>query len=794
MKFSEAGLRRWVNPPVTTEALAHQLTMAGLEVDAIEAVAPPFSGIVVGRVVEVAPHPDADKLRVCQVDVAQAALLTIVCGAPNVHAGMVAPVALIGAELPGGLKIKRSKLRGVVSEGMLCSASELGLSEERSGLMALPVDLPLGVDLRQALELDDHTIELGLTPNRGDCLSLAGIAREVGVIYPLAVTPPAFDPVAVTLAETPAVTVTAPHGCPRYLGRIVRGLNRQAATPLWMVEQLRRSGLRSLGPLVDVTNWVMLELGQPMHAFALNRLHLPLQVRMAAAGESLTLLNGTPLTLQPDTLVIADQQRAVALAGIMGGADSAVAEETTDILLESAFFAPEIVAGRARRYGLHTDSSHRFERGVDPTLQRHALERATALLLSICGGTAGAVQEVVSEPHLPPAITLTLRQARLEQILGLAPEPSRVVAILERLGLTVTATEGGYRAEVPPFRFDLTAEVDLIEEIGRVIGYDQLPSRPLTAATTLPPLPEQQLYRHHFADRLVERGYSEAITYSFIAPDLQQLLEPQIAPLTLKNPISADMAAMRTTLWGGLLMALQHNLNRQQDRVRLFESGLCFTPQADGTLLQEERLAAVLYGPNWPEQWGATTRKGDFFDLKGDLEALLALTGEPDAFRFTATASHSALHPGQAATIEFKGQSIGQLGMLHPALSQKLDLPKAIYLFELKLAPLNQRRLPRFSELSRFPAVHRDLAFVVADRVHAADLLTAARQIVPAWVTELALFDLYAGENLGQGRKSLAIRLTLQAESKTLTDDEVDTVIDAMVQHLQQLFSAQIRD
>ncbi|QEP44975.1 phenylalanine--tRNA ligase subunit beta [Ectothiorhodospiraceae bacterium BW-2] len=794
MKFSAQWLRRWVDPALSIEELAHQLTMAGLEVDAIEAVAPPFSHVVVAEVKAVEPHPDADKLRVCQVDVGGDSLLTIVCGAPNVAVGMKVPAALIGAVLPGEIKIKKSKLRGVVSMGMLCSASELGLSDERGGLMPLAAELAVGQEVRQALELEDMTLELGLTPNRGDCLSLLGIAREVGVLNDIALTPPPLTPVEVELDERFAVDIRAPAACPVYACRIVRGLDRTVSTPLWMVERLRRSGMRSLGPLVDVTNYVMLELGQPMHAFNLAALQGSIVVRLADEGETLSLLNETTVELHHDTLVIADSERALALAGIMGGSESAVEAQTGDILLESAFFTPEIIAGRARRYGLHTDSSHRFERGVDPTLQRRALERATALLLDICGGQAGPIEQVILEEHLPKSPEVVLRLSRLEAILGVSLPAAQVETILRRLELQPRLEGESLRVRVPPFRFDITQEIDLIEEVGRIIGYDRLPTATLPLPKELPVLSELRLEKERFCDLLVDRGYFEAVSYSFVAPQLEQLLNGGQRVMTLQNPISAEMSVMRTSLWSGLLGALQYNLNRQQERVRLFETGLRFLHHSDGELQQQQMLAGVVTGSVVPEQWGESSRRVDFFDLKGDVEQLLALTGRREAFLFSPQ-PHPALHPGQSAAIlSRQGEGVGYLGMLHPAVSQTLGLPKQIYLFELQLQPLLQGELPRFSELSRFPAVKRDLAFIVADDVLATELLEAVNQVAVAEVSGVTLFDLYQGENVGEGRKSLAIRLTLQAESKTLTDDEVEAVVERIVAHLRRVLGATIRD
>ena len=792
MKFSEQWLREWVDPQVSTAELAEQLTMAGLEVDAVEPVAPAFEGVVVGEVVDVQPHPDADKLRVCKVAVGEAEPLDIVCGAPNVYAGMRAPTALVGGELPGGLKIKKAKLRGVPSHGMLCSANELGLAENAEGLMDLPADAPVGTTLRDYLGLDDTTIELGLTPNRGDCLSIRGVAREAAVLNGLEPGGPALPPVAAVHDETFPVQVEAADDCPRYVGRVVKGIDNRAATPLWMQERLRRCGLRSLGPVVDVTNYVLLELGQPMHAFDRGRLQDGIVVRRAGQGERLTLLDGQELELDGDSLVIADGAGAQALAGVMGGQATACTEATTDIFLESAFFAPMAVAGRARAFGLHTDSSHRFERGVDPDLQRQAVERATALLLEVAGGEPGPVIEVCDEARLPQRPTITLRAERLARVLGMAVPEEEVTTILGRLGLAVTAGEGGWQATPPAFRFDLAIEADLIEEVGRVHGYQRLPSTLPEVRVEPPAMPEARVGTARLRQALVGRGYQEAISYTFVDPDLQGRLDPEVEGLRLANPIASDMAVMRTTLWPGLVQAVQHNLNRQQERVRLFETGLVFEPGPDG-LSQRGALGGVLCGPAVPEQWGETARAVDFFDAKGDLEAVLAAGGEREAFAFAA-ARHPALHPGQAARIERDGQAVGWLGRLHPGLARELDVPEATFLFQVYLEPTVAGRLPRFDELSRFPANRRDLALVVGREVPAARVLASARQAAPAIVREVGLFDVYAGKGIEPGRKSLAIRLTLQENYRTLTDSEIDEAVATVVASLGRELGATLRN
>jgi phenylalanyl-tRNA synthetase beta chain len=792
MKFSEQWLREWVNPALSSDELCHQLTMAGLEVDAAEPVAASFSGVLVGEVVKVEPHPDADKLRVTQVNVGAEELLTIVCGAANVREGMKAPTAVVGAVLPGDFKIKKAKLRGVPSFGMLCSTSELGLSESASGLMELPQDAPVGQDIRDYLQLDDLSIELGLTPNRSDCLGIMGIAREVGANNRMPVQGPNIASVAAELSDGLAITLHAAEACPRYLGRILRGIDQQAATPLWMQERLRRSGLRSLGPVVDVTNYVLLELGQPMHAFDLSTIQGGIQVRYAQAGEGLTLLNEQQVELDDQTLVIADDSKPLAMAGIMGGKDSAVSDSSRDLFLECAFFAPAALAGCARRYGLHTDSSHRFERGVDPQLPTLAMERATALLLDIVGGQAGPVIEVSESSQLPQAKAVPLRRERIVRVLGHPIEDARVEGILSDLGMDVVVDNEGWQVSPPSFRFDIAIEVDLIEELARIVGYSQLPSRRPQGVMQMQPRPEGRLRRQQLAQLLVDRGYQEAISYSFVDPKMQALLDPEVEPIALANPISADLAVMRTTLWAGLMPIVQHNLNRQQQRIRLFEQGLSFRRDGD-RIDQRAQLAGIVCGPRQAEQWGEPEQAVDFYDVKSDIEAVLALTRRTDELRFVAQA-HPALHPGQAATIYLGEQAIGSLGLIHPELERKLDLRGRTFVFELELDAILGRNVAKFAEISRYPAIRRDLAIVVDAATEFSKVFDCIRSAAPETLKDLKLFDVYQGEHIDSGRKSIALGLTLQAQSRTLTDDEVDAVISSIVSTLKNQLGATIRE
>jgi phenylalanyl-tRNA synthetase beta chain len=792
MRFSEVWLREWVNPDVDTQTLADQLTMAGLEVDSLEPVAGPFSGVVVGRVVSLAPHPNADKLRVCQVDPGSGETLQIVCGASNVAADMRVPVALVGAVLTGGLEIKRAKLRGVESSGMICSAAELGLEEKSAGILPLPDDAPLGQDLRTYLQLDDWAIEVDLTPDRGDCLGMAGIAREVGVINRSPVSIPAVEPVVPTVQDRFEVRLEAPEACPRYACRILRGIDPSARTPLWMRERLRRGGIRAISPVVDVTNYVMLELGQPLHGFDLNLLNGRIEVRMAAPGERLTLLDGQELSLQEDTLVIADAQGPVAMAGIMGGEHSGVVQDTRDILLESAFFWPLAISGRPRSYGLSTDSGYRFERGVDPQLQVRALERATRLLLDIVGGEPGPVIERVALEHLPERPAIRLRRDRIRRVLGLALDDALVEDILRRLEMHLESTPEGWSVTAPSCRFDMAIEVDLIEEIGRIYGYSAIPMSHAVVNTAMRPQPEARFDLDRARDLLAARGYQEVVTYSFVSPDIQALVDSSVQPVTLTNPLSAELSVMRTSLWPGLLACAQYNLARQQERVRIFESGLRFVPGPDG-LRQEPVLAALVVGQVLPEQWGSAARSVDFFDVKGDLDALLDLAGQAGQVNL-AVAERAALHPGQSARLERAGESLGWLGMLHPQLQRTLDLPPDLFLFELRLDAVRDGTLPVYKPLSRFPSIRRDLALVVDRDLTFRRLRDCIRNAAPEILQDISLFDVYTGTKIDSGRKSLALGLILQDSSHTLTDEEVDAAMEGILRRLKAETGAVLRD
>ncbi|WP_281545321.1 phenylalanine--tRNA ligase subunit beta [Grimontia sp. SpTr1] len=796
MKFSESWLREWVNPAVNSEELAHQITMAGLEVDDIEAVAGEFTGVVVGEVVECGQHPDADKLRVTKVNVGGEELLDIVCGAPNCRLGLKVAVATVGAVLPGDFKIKKAKLRGQPSHGMLCSFSELGIDVESNGIMELPADAVIGTDFREFLKLNDVTIDVDLTANRADCLSIKGLAREVGVLNRAEVCQPAFEKVTPAIDDKISVAIEAPAACPRYLGRVVRNVNVKAATPLWIQEKLRRSGIRSIDPIVDITNYVMLEQGQPMHAFDLAKIEGGIVARMAKPGEKLVLLDGNEAELNENTLVIADHNKALAIAGIFGGQDSGVnAETTTDVLLEAAFFAPDAIRGRARSYGLHTDSSHRFERGVDSTLQNYAMERATQLLIDICGGEAGEIVGQESEEHLPKANTIALRRTKLDNLLGHQISSEDVVEILSRLGCEVETTEQGWTAKAPSWRFDMAIEQDLIEEVGRIYGYDNIPNQAPVASLNMNEHKEANQPLKRVRDLLVDRGYHEAITYSFVEPNQQKLIVPDVEPLILPNPISADMSAMRLSLWTGLLNTVAYNQKRQQPRVRLFEAGLRFIPEqaAENGMRQEMMLAGVIAGPRSEEHWDIATNTVDFFDLKGDLEAILELTANELSYSFKA-AKHPALHPGQSAAIEVDGKVVGYIGTVHPELERKFGLNGRTIVFEIEWSAINTRVIPEAVVISKFPANRRDIAVIVADDVESEAVVRACLETDNALITGSKLFDLYKGKGVEDGKKSLAIALSLQSTERTLEESDISEAVASVIALLGEKFGAHLRD
>ena len=795
MKFSEAWLREWVNPAIDTDTLSEQLSMAGLEVDGIEAVAGDFTGVVVGEVVACDPHPDADKLQITKVNIGSGDLLDIVCGAKNCRLGLKVAVATVGAVLPGDFKIKKAKLRGQASNGMLCSLSELGINDDFDGILELPADAPLGQDIRDYLQLNDKTIEVDLTPNRADCLGIKGLAREVAVLNKLTVTEPVWRKIEPSITDTKAITLTAAEACPRYLGRVVCNVDVTVATPLWLVEKLRRCGIRSIDAVVDITNFVLIELGQPMHAFDLDKITGDINVRMANTNEKLVLLDKTEVELKTNTLVIADNEKVLAMAGIFGGLHSGVTDKTKHIFLESAFFAPLAIAGKARQYGLHTDASHRYERGVDPELQRLAIERATELLLQICGGEAGPVVEAVAEKYLPRREPIKLTATKLKRILGVSLDKSDVTAIFTRLGLTVSVTEQGWLVTVPGYRFDLKIAEDLIEEVARVYGYNNIPNIAPQAALKMRSFNEAEMNISRLRSLLVDRGYQEAITYSFVDPKVQQRLFPDQEALVLPNPISADMSAMRLNLWPGLLQTVLYNQNRQQSRIRLFEYGLKFVPDvtAEGGVKQTEVLGGVIVGALNDEHWAIEQRSANFYDLKADVEALLAMTSAPEEFSFV-TGEHSALHPGQTALIYRADNLVGQLGALHPEIERKLGIKGKAFLFEIDMTALGLRNIVQAQELSKYPANRRDLAIVVNSDVRFADIAATIKKVSGNQLVDLKLFDVYTGSGVAEGKKSLAIAITLQDLARTLEDKDIQQLVNQVVSALSEEFNATLRD
>lgn len=795
MKFSESWLREWVNPSVSREALSHQITMAGLEVDGVDAVAADFNGVVVGEVVECGQHPDADKLRVTKVSVGTSELIDIVCGAPNCRQGLKVAVAMVGAVLPGDFKIKKAKLRGMPSEGMLCSYSELGIDVESNGIIELPLDAPLGTDLREYLKLDDAVIEVDLTANRADCLGMVGLAREVGVLNRQAVVEPQWQAVTATIDAKVAIKVNAPAACPRYLGRVVKNVNVKAVTPLWMQEKLRRSGIRSIDPIVDITNFVLIEFGQPMHAFDLAKLTGDIQVRLGTGEEQITLLDGSEVTIPNDTLVIADNARPLALAGVFGGQYSGVSDTTQDILLECAFFAPLAIMGKSRRLGLHTDSSHRFERGVDPEMQHKVMDRATRLVLDICGGEAGPVVEAISAADLPKPAEIVLRRSKLDKILGHHVPDSDVAEILERLGFSVVAGESSWQVTTATYRFDMAIEEDLIEEVARIYGYNNIPNTAPVAALRMSDHKESHLSLKRVRALLVARGFQEAVTYSFVDPKLQNLLHPGEQAMVLPNPISSEMSVMRLSMFTGLLAAVGYNQSRQQSRVRLFETGLRFVPDinAESGVRQQTMLACVITGLQNDEHWTMESKTVDFFDLKGDLEAIIGLTVSTSEFSFR-VATHSALHPGQCAEILRNDRVIGHIGAIHPSLEKPFGLNGKTIVFELELDALLHTSLPLAQAVSKFPANRRDIAVVVDESVSAGDVMEVIKKVGENQLVGINLFDVYLGKGVEPGKKSLAIALTLQDTTRTLEEKDIAETVGSVVSALKAEFNASLRD
>lgn len=820
MLFPESWLRSFVDPKLTTDELAHALTMAGLEVEGLSPAAPPTTKIVVGRVLEVVKHPDADKLNVCQVDAGTGATLQIVCGAPNVAPGIKVPVALVGAELPppeeGGkpYAIKLSKLRGVESQGMLCSARELKLSEDHSGLMILAEDTPVGQDIREALNLDDTIFEIKLTPNKADCLSVYGVARETAAITGAPLQAPVYPAVEVKLDGAGArlpVKISAPDLCGRFSGRVIRGVNARAKTPAWMVERLERSGQRSISALVDISNYVMLELGRPSHVFDLDKIHGSMDVRWGKKGESLKLLNGNTVEVDETVGVIADDREIESLAGIMGGDSTAVTLDTTNIYLEAAFWWPDAIRGRSRRYNFSTDAGHRFERGVDWSTTVEHIERITQLILDICGGAAGPIDD--QTVNVPERAPVTMRVARANRIIGVKIGGDEIAQIFTRLGLTFErganeAGEESFSVTPPPYRFDIEIEEDLIEEVARIYGFEKIPALPPVARSEMRATHETRRSIHAIRHALAARDYAETINFSFVDAEWEQDLAGNANPVKLLNPIASQLSVMRTTLFGSLINVLRHNLNRRADRVRVFEAGRVFLhdpaikagEMAVEGFAQPKMIGALAYGPAFEEQWGAPARGVDFFDVKGDLEAMFAGLGVAKTPRFV-KAEHPALHPGRSARVEVEGRAVGWIGELHPRWMQKYDLPHAPILFEVDADALMARDLPMPAEVSKFPPVRRDIALVVDQKIEVQALLDEFRKGMQdesaRIVQRVALFDEFRAKSntsgLGADEKSLAFRVTLQDTGGTLQDETVDAAIKSLVDRLARVFGARLR-
>ena len=795
MKFSESWLRTWVNPAVDTKALCEQLSMAGLEVDGVEPVAGDFSSVVVGEVVACEQHPDADKLQVTKVNVGASDLLDIVCGAPNCRTGIKVAVAVVGAVLPGDFKIKKAKLRGAPSHGMLCSFSELGMGDDHSGIAELPSDASIGQDFRDYLDLNDNIIEIDLTPNRADCLGIKGVAREVGVLNQLDVNSIDILPTNVSTQAKREISLACPGACPRYLGRVIEGIDLSVQSPLWLKEKLRRSSVRSIDPVVDITNYVLLEMGHPMHAFDNAKLSGGIVVRYATKDEKLTLLDGNEVTLLENTLVIADQEKALAMAGIFGGEDSGVKANTSDIFLESAFFSPDAILGKGRQYGLHTDASHRYERGVDPLLQKAAMERATQLLLDIVGGKAGPIIEAVSEQDLPTRNQIELHQTRLAQVLGANIPNERVTDILSRLGMNVVARDNGWTVQAPSYRFDIAIEEDLIEEVARVYGYNNIENIAPLARLKMSYQQEKIININDFKKLLCAKGYQEAITYSFVDPKKQSLLFPDATTLRLEHPISADMSVMRVSLLPGLLQTLSYNQKRQQQNLAFFETGLVFSadPNAQNGVNQVAKLGAVLSGNTASEHWAVASKARDFYDAKATVEEILRMSAQYSDVEFIAD-KHSFFHPGQSASIISGGKVIGVLGAIHPQFEKPLGLSGRTFAFEINIKDIEQRKLPESKAISKFPANRRDLAVTVSETVETGKLLKSIEKIGITELIGVTLFDVYTGESINQGEKSLALSLWLQSVDKTLEDQEIQDTVDKVIIHLQNNFSAALRD
>ena len=792
MKISELWLREWVNPSVDENHLAELLTMAGLEVDSVTPVAGAFNEVVVARVSSTLPHPKADRLTLCEVDAGNGKQLKVVCGAANVRQGLKVALAQIGAHLPGDFVIKETTLRGELSQGMLCSLTELGLADEADGIMELAEDAPVGVDLRTYLALNDHVLDIDLTPNRADCFSVLGVARELAALTNLPLRPIPKPIIPPSIDEILTIQLLEPNACPQYYGRVIRGINAQAETPVWLAERLRRGGIRVIHPVVDVMNYVMLELGQPMHAFDLEKMQGNIQVRFAKSGESLELLDGQKLRLDKKVLVIADNLKPLAMAGIMGGQETAVSESTEVIFLESAFFNPITISGVARSYGLCSDSSQRFERGVDPALQAIALERATELLLEIVGGEAGPISSATDSRHLPQKETILFLPAKVKQLIGMTVAEEEMSKMLKGLGMLVDESNLPWKVTIPTHRFDIRLDVDLVEEIIRLYGYHKIEGQPMHGSVQAGSINAFEQLAERLSHFFKARGYHETISYSFVDPELQQLLYPDAKAMELVNPISSELSQMRMGMWPGLLASMIYNVHRQQAYIKFFEQGVIFDLQ-QGILQEHQSIAGLLTGECGAMNWSESTGKFDFYDLKGDLEALFS-TLYLKNISFT-VASHTALHPGKSACIFIDGKEAGWCGVLHPKIADELDLQDEVILFELRLSAIMQQKAPLYQQISKFPQIRRDLSLLVNEEVTALEIEAQVRDVVNSELLKsFDIFDVYKGENIPLGKKSIAIALTLQDDKRTLIDSEINTIIDAIIKKLDNELSIILRD
>jgi len=792
MKITLNWLQDWVSFGKSVESLAETLTNTGLEVANCKSAIPEFTNVIIGRVLKVEKHPNADRLHLCKVTIDGKEELQIVCGASNVYEDMHVAVANVGAVLSGNFKIKKTKIRDVESFGMMCSEKELGLAETCEGILDLDKAAPIGRDFREYLNANDTIIDIELTPNRGDCASHLGIAREVSTLIKKPLKTFKQKSIKLKIKDKLFVELKAKSACPRYVGRIIRNINAKAKTPLWMQERLRRVGLRSIHPVVDVTNYVMMDLGQPLHSFDLNKISKAIEVRFAKKGETLKLLNEETVKLNDKTLVIADKEKVLAIAGIMGGMNSEVDDETSDIFLESAFFAPNVIRGRGRDYGIQTDSSYRFERGVDPELQRLAIERVTELLLDICGGQPGVIVEVVNKKDLPKKPLISFRPERCERLLGVKVEDKELLDIFKRLNIRIVKKKKTqWLLEPPSYRFDLKIEVDLIEEIARVYGYSKIPTVNCHAELIMPSYPIAKISTNTIKQFFKNRDYHEIITYSFIDGKDQKLFDSEQKSIALTNPIAQDMSVMRTNLWPGLIRTLQYNLNRQQNRVRLFEIGLRF--RQENKVVQEPVIAGLICGTSEAEQWSLPKRMVDFYDLKGDVEALLNLTHQKDAYSFKFS-KHSALHPVQSAALIYQEKVVGYLGRVHPQPSQQLELPNVVFVFELLLNSIDQALKPQVKSVSKFPSIRRDLSIWVDETITVCDIERVIRKEAGNLLKQLAIFDLYKSQEKGSCQKSIALGMILQHSSRTMEEHEVNQLMTRVIETLGKEVNAQLRE